>query len=122
MSGVPCPVVPAEKVPIRIMHKNNTAVNGQSTTKNMSKMHTIAEDTNEVEKDETNMEKEKEEVENLFVEKGWTVKMSRKRMKSWKVAKVPLSDRFDCGTSQSSNFISGLRQKKRMSVQRNLQK
>ena len=43
MSGVPCPVVPAEKVPIRIMHKNNTAVNGQSTTKNMSKMHTIAE-------------------------------------------------------------------------------
>ena len=65
ISGVPCPVVPAETVPIRIMHKKNTAVEGQP----MSKMHTIAEDTDEVEKDETNMEKEKKEVENMFAEK-----------------------------------------------------
>ena len=57
VSGVPCSVVPAEKAPIRIMHKKNTAVNGQPTVKNMSKMHTIAKDTNEVEKDETDMEK-----------------------------------------------------------------
>ena len=47
-SGVPCPVVPAEKAPIRIMHKKNTAVNQQSTMKNMGMMHTSAEDTNEV--------------------------------------------------------------------------
>ena len=47
----------------------------------MSKMRTIAEDTDEVEKDETNMEKEKKEVENMFAEKGWTVNMSKKRMK-----------------------------------------
>ena len=40
-------MVPAEKLPNRIMHKKNTAVNGQSTTKNMSKMHAIAEDTRE---------------------------------------------------------------------------
>ena len=68
VSGVPCPVVQAEKVPIRIMHKKNTAVIGQSTMQNMSKMHTMAEDTNEVEKEETNMEKEKKEVENMFAE------------------------------------------------------
>ena len=89
VSGVPCPVVPA-------------AVNGQSTMKNMSKMHTTAENTNEVEKDGTNIEKEKKKVENMFAERGWTVKISRKRMKSLKVAKV----------SRSGCTISELRQKK----------
>ena len=56
--------------------------------KNMSTMHAIAEGTNEVEKDETHMEKqEKKEVEKLFTVKGWTVKMSRKRMKSWNMVR-----------------------------------
>ena len=75
-------------------------------------MHTIAEDTYEVEKDETNIDKEKEEVENLFAEKGWTVKVSRNRMRSRKVVKVLRSDRCDCCTSQSSRIFSELRQKK----------
>ena len=52
------------------MHKKNTAVKRQPTMKEVSKMHTIAEDTHEVEKDETNMDKEKKEVENLFAEKA----------------------------------------------------
>ena len=81
--------------------KKNTAVNGQSTMKKMSKMHTIAGDTSEVDKCETNTENEKNEVENMLAEKGWTVKMSRKCMKSWKVAKVLRSNRCDCCTSQS---------------------
>ena len=85
--------VPAEKVPISIMHKKNTAMKGQPTMKSMSKMRTIVEGTNEGEKDETNMEKE---VEDIFAEKGWTVKMSRKLTKSQKVAKVLRSDRCDC--------------------------
>ena len=105
-------MVPAEKAPVRITHKKNTAVNGKSTLKTLSKMHTCAEDTNEVKKDETNMEKEKREVENMFAEKGWTVELSRKCMKSWKEAKVPQGDRCDCCTSQSSKIISELRQKK----------
>ena len=54
--------------------------------KDVSKMHTTAEDTHEVEKDETNVDKEKKEVENLFAEKGWTVRVSRNRMRSRKVA------------------------------------
>ena len=41
VSGAPCYV---EKVPIRIMHKKNTAVNAQSTVKNTSKTHTTAEE------------------------------------------------------------------------------
>ena len=94
-------VLPVEKVPIRIMHKKNTAVKRQPTMKDVSKMHTIAEDTHEVEKDETNMDKEKKEVENMFAEKGWTVKMSRNRMGSGKEAKVLRSDRCDCCASQS---------------------
>ena len=105
-------VLPVEKVPIRIMHKKNTAVKRQPTLKDGSKMHTTAEDTHEVEKDETNMDKEKKEVENLFAEKGWTVKMSRNRMRSRKVAKVLRSGRCDCCTSQSSRIISEVRQKK----------
>ena len=105
-------VLPVEKVPIRIMHKKNTAVKRQPTMKDVSKMHTTAEDTHEVEKDETNMDKEKKEVENLFAEKGWTVKVSRNRMRSRKVAKVPRSGRCDCCTSQSSRIISELSQKK----------
>ena len=83
-----------EKVPIRIMHKKNTAVKRQPTMKDVSKMHTTAEDTHEVEKDETNMDKEKKEVENLFAEKGWTVKVSRNRMRSRKVAKLLRSARW----------------------------
>ena len=75
-------------------------------------MRTIAKDTNEGENDETNMEKEKKEVQNMFAEKGWTVKMSRKRVKSQKVTKVLRSDRSDCCTSQSSWTISELRPKK----------
>ena len=63
------------------------------------------EDTNEGEKDETNMEKE---VEDMFAEKGWTVKMSGKFTKSQKVAKVLRRDRCDCCTSQSSRIISEL--------------
>ena len=102
-------VLPVEKVPIRIGHKKNTAVKRQPT---MKEMHTIAEDTHEVEKDETNMDKEKEEVENMFAEKGWTVKMSRNRMRSRTLAKVLWSDRCDCCTSQSSRIISELRLKK----------
>ena len=105
-------VLPVEKVPIRIMHKKNTAVKRQPTMKDVSKMHTTAEDTHEVEKDETNMDKEKKEVENLFAEKGWTVKVSRNRMRSRKVAKVPQSGRCDCCTSQSSRINSELSQKK----------
>ena len=38
-------VLPVEKVPIRIMHNKNTAVKRQPTMKDVSKMHTIAEDT-----------------------------------------------------------------------------
>ena len=94
--------VPVEKVPISIMHKKNTAMKCQPTKKSMRKMRTIAKDTNEGEKDETNMEKDKKEVENMFAEKGWTVKMSRKRVKSQKVTKVLRSDLCDCCTSQSS--------------------
>ena len=75
-------------------------------------MHTTAEDTHEVEKDKTNMDKEKKEVENLFAEKGWTVKVSRNRMRSRKVVKVLRSGRCDCSTSQSSMIISELSQKK----------
>ena len=105
-------VLPVEKVPIRIMHKKNTAVKRQPTMKDVSILHTIAEDTHEVEKDETNMDKEKQEVENLFAESGWTVKMSRNRMRSRKVAKVLRSGRCDCCTSQSSRIMSELRQKK----------
>ena len=93
-------VLPVEKVSIRIMHKKNTAVKRQPTMKDVSKMHTIAADTHEVEKDETNMDKEKKEVENLFAEKVWTVKMSRNRMRCRKVAKVLRSGRCDCCTSQ----------------------
>ena len=103
-------VLPVEKVPTRIMHKKSTAVKRQPTMKDVSKMHTTAEDTHEVEKDDTNMNKEKE-VENLFVEKGWTVKVSRHRMRSRKVAKVLRSGRCDCCTSQSSRIISELSQK-----------
>ena len=98
--------LPVEKVPIKIMHKKNTAVKRQPPMKDVSKMHTIAEDTHEVEKDETNMDKEKKEVENMFAEKAWTVKMSRNRMRSRKAAKVLRSDRCDCCTSQSSRIIS----------------
>ena len=105
-------VLPVEKVPIRIMHKKNTAVKRQPTMKDVSKMHTTAEDTHEVEKDETNMDREKKDVENLFAEKGWTVKVSRNRMRRPKVAKVLRSGRCDCCTSQSSRIISELRQKK----------
>ena len=50
-------VLPVDEVPIRIMLKKNTAVKRQPTMKDVSKMHTIAEDTHEVEKDETNMDK-----------------------------------------------------------------
>ena len=51
---VQCKWSPARgKVPIRLMHKKNTAVKRQPTMKDVSKMHTIAEDTHEVEKDET---------------------------------------------------------------------
>ena len=102
-------VLPVGKVPIRIMHKKNTAEERQPTMKDVSKMHTIAEDTHEVEKDETNMDKEKKEIENLFAQKGWTVKMSRNRMRSRNVAKVLRRDRCDCCTSQSSRIISELR-------------
>ena len=105
-------VLPVEKVPIRIKHKKNTAVKRQPTMKDVSKMHTIAEDTHEVERDETNVDKEKKEVENLFAEKGCTVKMSRNSMRNRKVAKVLRSGRCDCCTLQSSRIISELSQKK----------
>ena len=51
------------------------------------------------------------EVEDMFAEKGWTVKMSGKFTKSQKVAKVLRRDRCACCTSQSSRIISELRPK-----------
>ena len=80
--------VPVEKVPNSIMHQKNTAMEWQPRKKSMRKMRTIAKDPNAGEKDETNMEKEEKEVGTMFAEKGWTVKMSRKRVKSQKVTKV----------------------------------
>ena len=54
----------------------------------------------------------------MFAERGWTVKLRRKRVKSQKVTKVLRSDRCGCCTSQSSRTISELRPKKKESSEK----
>ena len=77
-----------------------------TTKKKKSLVHTIAEvDNNDAEKDRDEINKEKEKkkkVENMFVETGWTVRMSKRRMKGRKVSTSLWSDQCGCSRSQSA--------------------
>ena len=56
---------------------------------------------------------ERRDVENMFTEKGWTVKMSKRRMKNRKVFTIPWGEQCGCCRGPSAMIVPELRQEKK---------